>query len=57
LEREFFNAASMPKEMKWYDTAHDITDIEAISDRAGFLARELKLQPIEPVLKEKIGVK
>ena len=54
---EFFNAASNPKELKWYATAHDVTDIAAISDRARFLAKELKLQPIDPVLKEKIGTK
>lgn len=54
---DFFNAASEPKQLKWYDTAHDVTDIAAISDRARFLAEQLQLQPIGPILREKIGQK
>jgi len=55
--QDFFNAASEPKELRWYDTGHDVLDIQAISDRARFLARELGLPTIEPILKAKIGVK
>lgn len=54
---EFFNAASEPKQLKWYDTAHEVTDIAAISDRARFLSKELKLQAIDPVLRKKTGLK
>ncbi len=55
--RQLFDAASGPKELKWYDTSHDVLDIAAISDRARFLAAELNLRPIEPILKRKIGLK
>jgi dienelactone hydrolase len=55
--KAFFDAASEPKTLKWYDTAHDVLDIAAISDRARFLASHLKLKPIEPILKAKIGVR
>lgn len=55
--QDFFNAASEPKALKWYDTGHEVLDIAAISDRARFLARQLALRPIEPVLKAKIGLK
>jgi cephalosporin-C deacetylase-like acetyl esterase len=51
----FFDAASQPKALKWYDTAHDVLDIAAISDRARFLASHLGLKGIEPILKAKIG--
>jgi dienelactone hydrolase len=55
--KTLFDAASEPKALKWYDTAHDVLDIAAISDRARFLASHLKLKPIEPILRAKIGVR
>lgn len=55
--QDFFDAASEPKELKWYDTGHEVLDIRAISDRARFLAKQLGLPPVEPILKAKIGVK
>ncbi len=54
--KAFFAAASNPKTLKWYDTAHDVLDTAAISDRARFLAAQLNLKPIEPILREKIGI-
>ena len=53
---EFYNAASDPKQLKWYDATHEVTDIEAISDRARFLAKELKLSSIDPILRKKTGL-
>ena len=53
----FFDAASGPKTLRWYDTAHEVIDIAAISDRARFLALHLNLKRIEPILKAKIGVR
>jgi hypothetical protein len=55
--QQFFNAASEPKALKWYDTAHDVLDIAAISDRARFLGSQLRLKPINPILKAKIGIR
>ena len=55
--QDFFDAASEPKQLKWYDTGHEVLDIAAISDRARFLATQLRLAPIEPILKDKVGVK
>jgi hypothetical protein len=52
-----FDAASEPKTLKWYDTAHDVVDIAAISDRARFLTTHLGLKRIDPILKAKIGVR
>ncbi len=55
--QDFFDAASEPKQLKWYDTGHEVLDIAAISDRARFLSTQLHLAPIEPILKEKIGIR
>ena len=55
--QDFFDAASEPKQLKWYDTGHEVLDIQAISDRARFLSRQLGLPPVEPILKAKIGAK
>ena len=52
---DFFKAATGPKELRWYDTGHDIDDIAAIADRARFLAQELRLNGIDQVLRQKIG--
>jgi len=52
-----FDAASEPKTLKWYDTAHDVVDIAAISDRARFLAAHVGLKRIDAILKAKIGVR
>ncbi len=54
--QEFFDAASNPKQLNWYETGHDVLDIAAISDRARFLTTELGLSAIEPILKKKIGL-
>lgn len=51
----FYDAASQPKQLRWYDTGHDVADISAIADRARFLAGELKLAGMDAVLGSKIG--
>jgi fermentation-respiration switch protein FrsA (DUF1100 family) len=53
--QDFFKAATGPKELKWYDSGHDIDDISASADRARFLAKALDLPNIEPVLEGKVG--
>jgi cephalosporin-C deacetylase-like acetyl esterase len=53
--QDFFDAATGPKELKWYDTGHDIDDIAAQADRARFLGRCLHLRGIEQALREKVG--
>jgi len=55
--QDFYQAASEPKELKWYDTGHDIDDLAAMADRAQFLARSLRLKNIEHLLREKINLR
>jgi len=44
------SAASAPKELRWYDTDHGFADLEATFDRMQWLERELRLQPVHPLL-------
>ncbi len=52
---DFFQAATEPKQLKWYDTGHDIDAIGAMADRARFLGRALGLEKIDRVLRAEIG--
>lgn len=53
--QDFFDAASSPKELKWYDSGHDIDDPGALSDRVRFLARNLRLGNADTLLKRASG--
>jgi hypothetical protein len=35
----YANAATGPKEVRWYDTGHDLNDPQALTDRAAWLKR------------------
>ncbi len=52
---DFFKAASGPKELRWYDSGHDIDDVAAMADRARFLAQNLRLSGMDRILRQKIG--
>ena len=47
MER-YYAAASQPKRVLWYDTGHEVLDVQAIVDRGRFLAEQLglKLTPV-----------
>jgi cephalosporin-C deacetylase-like acetyl esterase len=50
---KFYEAATGPKELKWYDTGHDIDDIAAVVDRAHFLAKALGLSGADAAIRTK----
>jgi hypothetical protein len=52
---DFFKAATPPKELKRYDSGHDIDGIAALADRARFVAKTLHLGNIERQLQGKNG--
>jgi dienelactone hydrolase len=54
---DFFQAATGPKEFKWYDSGHDVDDLSSFTDRARFLGRTLRLANVERLLREKTGVR
>lgn len=41
---KYFEAASEPKTIKWYDTGHEVNDWQALIDRAEWLNKFLKLK-------------
>jgi hypothetical protein len=53
--KRYSEAASEPKDVRWYDTGHDLNDPRALADRAGWLAPKLGLAPVQPVLAERIS--
>lgn len=50
MER-YFQAASEPKSVLWYDTGHELNDPRALADRIRWLGGELRLRDIEAVLR------
>jgi dienelactone hydrolase len=48
----YFQAASEPKLIKWYNTGHELNDFQALLDRADFLERKIGIKPIVPNLQE-----
>ncbi len=55
--KRYYDAASQPKQVLWYETGHELNDPRALADRARWLERELKLRPVMPVLLHWIGAK
>jgi hypothetical protein len=53
--KRYCEAASEPKDVKWYDTGHDLNDPRALAERAAWLGSRLGLAPVLPVLEERIS--
>lgn len=47
---QFFAAAGEPKQIEWYVTSHEFTDLAALGDRARWLEKEVGIGPIRPSL-------
>lgn len=43
--RQYAEAASQPKQVKWYDAGHELQDLQALIDRDNWLRKELGLRP------------
>lgn len=48
----YAQSASEPKLVKWYNTGHELNDIQVLIDRANFLGKEIGIKPIVPTLQE-----
>jgi dienelactone hydrolase len=55
--KRYAKAATGPKEVKWYDTGHDLNDVQALLDRADWLRAKVRLGRVRPILAEKLGGK
>jgi len=54
--KRYYDAASSPKEILWYNTGHELNDPRALADRARWVERQLKLAPLAPLLMERMGL-
>lgn len=52
--KRYAEAASKPKSVKWYDTGHDLNDVQALLDRAEFLRDKIGIKPIARILERKL---
>lgn len=43
--RQYADAGSQPKQVKWYDAGHDLLSVQAMVDRDNWLRKELGLRP------------
>jgi dienelactone hydrolase len=43
----YAKAARKPKEVKWYDTGHDLNDVQSLLDRAEWLKERVRLGTVE----------
>jgi dienelactone hydrolase len=55
--QQYQQAASQPKEVKWYDVGHEVDSVEALLDRAAWLHKEIGIAPLSPVIKKRLGLK
>jgi dienelactone hydrolase len=52
--KRYFQAASEPKQVKWYDTGHDLNDIQALLDRSEWLQDKIGIGSIARILEGKL---
>ena len=50
----YIQAASEPKWIKWYDTGHDLNDVQTLLDRAEWLEKQIGIKPLGPVLEKQL---
>ncbi|HSE42216.1 MAG TPA: alpha/beta fold hydrolase [Acidobacteriota bacterium] len=53
--KRYEKASSDPKKVQWYDTGHELNDVQAYIDRALWLQKELGFKPIQPLIQKRIG--
>lgn len=49
--QRYAQAASEPKLVKWYDTGHELNDVQALKDRAEWLGKQLGIKALAPMLR------
>jgi dienelactone hydrolase len=54
MER-YARAASQPTTVRWYDTAHDLNDVQALLDRADWLQQRIRIGSIRPPLAKMVA--
>ncbi len=52
--QRYFQAASEPKLVKWYETGHDLNDVQALLDRADWLREKVGVRSVTEILERKL---
>ncbi len=52
--QRYAKAATEPKTVKWYDTGHDLNDVQALIDRAQWLSEKIGIKSIAPIIEKKL---
>jgi dienelactone hydrolase len=52
--QRYAQAASEPKLVKWYDTSHELNDIQTLLDRAKWLEKQIGIKPLAPIFRRKL---
>lgn len=55
--QRYEKAATEPKTVKWYDTGHDLNDVQALIDRARWLSEKVGIKSIAPIIEKKMNRK
>lgn len=50
----YYRAASEPKQVKWYDTGHDLNDIQTLLDRAAWLHEQIGMKPVSAIVEQRL---
>jgi len=53
--RRYADAASEPKLVLWYDTGHGLNDLRPLIDRANWLQKYIRMEPIAPILRKTLS--
>jgi hypothetical protein len=54
---DFFNAASQPKQIRWYESGHEMgNDPSVVKDRVEFLSKQLSFPSALPLLLKEMGL-
>jgi dienelactone hydrolase len=52
--KRYEEASSEPKKVLWYDTGHELNDVQAYIDRAEWLQQYLGFRPVKPLIEKKL---
>lgn len=53
--QRYARAASQPTAVRWYDTAHDLNDVQALLDRADWLQQRIRIGSIRTPLAKRVA--
>jgi dienelactone hydrolase len=53
--KRYEKASSDPKKVLWYDTGHELNDVQAFVDRAEWLQKHLGFKPVKPLIQKRIN--